>query len=171
MPSAPQKLRLTKAGATTAFGAVHASYLLPASEVKSAEAGLKVKAAYSVKRSGRWQPVTAATVLRRGDLVKVRYEIRAERDFDFVSLKEGRPACMEPLEALSGYDYRSDCYREVGEASSHYFFERMAKGLHVVETEMRADRSGRFSSSAPLVQCVYAPEFSGRGEAVTLRVE
>ena len=171
MPSAPQKLRLTKAGASTAFGAVHASYLLPASEVKPAEAGLEVKAVYSVKRSGRWQPVTTATVLRRGDLVKVRYEIRAERDFDFVSLKEGRPACMEPLEALSGYDYRSDCYREVGEASSHYFFERMAKGLHVVETEMRADRQGSFSSSAPLVQCVYAPEFSGRGEAVTLRVE
>lgn len=171
MPAAPQSLTIEKKAAPMAFGAVHAQYVAPASAVKSLASGLSLSCSYSVKRAGQWQPVREDDALQKGDLVRIRYELTADRDYDFVCLKEGRPACCEPVQPLSGYDFRLGCYRAVGDASTQYFFNQMAKGRHAFETEMRIDRSGTFSSAAPTVQCVYAPEFGGRAENVTLQVK
>ena len=77
---------------------------------------------------------------------------------------------MEPVQALSGYDWRNGCYRNVGDASTRYFFQQLPKGKHVIETEMRVDREGTFTSAVPFVQCLYSPEFSGKDKAVTISV-
>ena len=169
--AAPVKITVDKKAGQMAFGAVYAQYLIPSSQVKAVEAGLSLSCSYSVRRGEEWQKVSPAQALQKGDLVRIRYELAADRDYDFVSLKEGRPACCEPVQALSGYDGYMQCYRSVGDASTQYFFGQLRKGKHVFETEMRVDRSGSFSSAVPTLQCVYAPEFSGRAEAVKLQVK
>ncbi len=166
----PTALTIEKTTKPMAFGAVYAQYLVPMTEVKALAAGLSLKAAYSVRRAQIWEPVTEQTVLAKGDLIRVRYELTADRDYDFVCLKEGRPACCEPVQPLSGYEWTTGAYRNVGDASTDYFFQQLAKGTHIVETQMRIDRTGQFQSAVPTVQCVYSPEFFGRAEAVRLRV-
>lgn len=170
LPSQPQQLTIEKTVEPMSFGAVHAQYLVSASAVKSAAAGLSLTCAYSVRNGESWQQISETTNLHVGDLVRVRYELVADRDYDFVCLKEGRPACCEPLKVLSGYDWQSGCYRSVGDASTQYFFQQLRKGKHVLESEMRVDRTGSFSSAVPTVQCVYSPEFGGRAANVTLNV-
>ena len=171
LKGAPAQIVVNKTDKPMAFGAVYAQYLVPSSEVKAAEAGLSLTCTYSVRRGQEWQPVADHAELQKGDLIRIRYELTADRDYDFVCLKEGRPACCEPVRELSGYDGLSGCYLAVGDASTQYFFEQLRKGKHVLETQMRADRSGNFSSAVPTVQCVYAPEFFGRAEAVKLHVK
>lgn len=171
MPAAPQSLTIEKKAVPMAFGAVHAQYVEPASALKASASGLTLSCSYSVKRAGQWQAVQKNDALQKGDLIRIRYELIADRDYDFVSLKEGRQACCEPVQPLSGYDFRLGCYRAVGDASTQYFFDRLSKGRHAFETEMRIDRSGIFSSAAPTVQCEYAPEFGGRAENMVLEVK
>jgi len=156
----PESLTILKQTDSPSFGNVHAQYLVPMNQLKTHASGIRLKTIYYVRRGEEWQAIGEGVGLKVGDLVRVRHEITAERDFDFVSLKDGRPACAEPVQSLSGYDYMSGTYREVGDASSSYFFNQLRKGHHVVETQWRLVRSGTFTGAAPSLQCAYAPEFN-----------
>ena len=170
LKSRPKALIVDKTAEPMAFGAVHAQYLMPVSEIEASASGLKLSCSYSVRKGQEWITVTNNLKLHKGDLVRARYELTADRDYDYVCLKEGRPACMEPVQALSGYDWRNGCYRNVGDASTGYFFQQLSKGKHVIETEMHVDREGTFTSAVPFIQCLYSPEFSGKDKAVTISV-
>ncbi|MBQ8098072.1 MAG: hypothetical protein IJ244_00930 [Bacteroidaceae bacterium] len=166
----PQSLTISKVNDPMSFGAVYAQYLIPTSAVKAEAAGLSLTCNYSVRRGQEWKPIDQEA-LQVGDLIRIRYEINSDRDYDFVCLKEGRPACLEPCQPLSGYDWRMGCYRDVGDASTCYFFHQVYKGKHVLESELRIDRSGLFTSAVPTIQCVYSPEFFGHAQGITLKVK
>ena len=51
-----------------------------------------------------------------------------------------------------------------------YYFDRMAKGKHVIETEYYVDRAGTYSTGTCTVQCAYSPEYSARSAAMTVNV-
>ena len=44
--------------------------------------------------------------LHVGDRVVVRMVLRADRDLEYVHLKDMRGACLEPLNVLSGYKWQ-----------------------------------------------------------------
>lgn len=156
----PDMLTIQKQTASPSFGAVHAQYLVPMSQIKTSSSGLQLKTNYSVRRGKEWKVIEEGTRLQVGDLIRVRHEITADRDYDFISLKEGRPACAEPVQSLSGYDYYSGSYRAVGDASTSYFYTQLRKGHHILETQWRLDRAGTFVGAVPMMQCTYAPEFN-----------
>ena len=154
-------LRVTKSEETpSAWGAAYAQFRLPLSEVESAASGLRVR----VETDNRSPRV--------GDRLTLRYVITSDRDYEYVRLKAGRAACLEPVEALSGYTYRNGLgyYREVKDASTEYFFERLPKGTYVLEMECYVERPGRYTVGAAKLNGVYAPEFSAYGAGMTLDV-
>ncbi len=105
-----------------------------------------------------------------GRRVKVRITVKAFRDYDFVEIHDNRMACLEPVEQLSRYCRAetygtargsfSGYYRVVGDRRTSYFFDKMAKGTHVIETEYHVDREGEYSQGTVTVRCSYADEFS-----------
>ena len=154
-------LRVTKSEETpSAWGAAYAQFRLPLSEVGSAASGLRVR----VETDNRSPRV--------GDRLTFRYVLTSDRDYEYVRLKAGRAACLEPVEALSGYAYRNGLgyYREVKDASTEYFFERLPKGTYVLEMECYVERPGRYTVGAAKLNGVYAPEFSAYGAGMTLDV-
>lgn len=154
-------LRVTKSAETpSAWGAAYAQFRLPLSEVESAASGLRVR----VEADNRSPRV--------GDRLTLRYVLTSDRDYEYVRLKAGRAACLEPVEALSGYAYRNGLgyYREVKDASTEYFFERLPKGTYVLEMECYVERPGRYTVGAAKLNGVYAPEFSAYGVGMTLDV-
>lgn len=159
----PDVLSIQKTTASPAFGNVHAQYLVPVSKVTATSAGWKMRISYKVRRGDDWEDIDEGMSLQVGDLIRVRYEIEAERDYDFVSLKENRPACAEPVQGMSGYDYISSGYRSVGDASTTWFFTQLRKGRYVFESQWRMDRTGTFTGAVPVLQCAYAPEFNAHG--------
>ena len=102
----------------------------------------------------------------------LRYVLTSDRDYEYVRLKAGRAACLEPVESRSGYEYRNGLgyYKEVKDASTNYFFERLPKGTYVIEAECYVERAGRYALGAVKLNGVYAPEFSAYGAGAVLEV-
>ncbi len=167
----PSAIVFSKGDEQMSFASVYAQYTVPVSEVQDMQSGLSLQCTCEVQRGVSWQVVTEATSLRKGDVLRVRYDISAQRDYDFVSLKAGKAACLEPVNALSGYSWRDGCYREADDVSMQYFFQQLPKGKHVLYETFNVDRAGTYHTSAPVIQCAYSPEFSARAVAQSISVK
>ncbi|MEO6169042.1 MAG: alpha-2-macroglobulin family protein, partial [Chitinophagales bacterium] len=119
------------------------------------------------------EPITATTSLKPGDLVKVRIELRVDRDMEYVHMKDLRAACFEPLNVLSEYKWQDGLgyYEETKDASTNFFFDHLRKGTYVFEYPLRVQLKGDFSNGITSIQCMYAPEFTSHSEGVRVTVK
>ncbi len=156
-----------------AWGSITASCVVPAAEVKTEGRGLALDRRFEVMREGKWQPLSADAALSIGDRVRQVFTLTADRDYDFVSLRSARPACLEPVQPLSGYTWQKGLpsYRTVRDASNEYFFEKLPKGTHEFDEEFFIVRPGTYQSGIAELRSVYAPEFSATATPQTLRAE
>ena len=160
-----------------AWGAVYAQYLSPMSELGQHGGELSVDKQLYLERvaadgSKSLTPLTAGAALSVGDVVVSRITLRVDRAMDFVQLKDGRAACLEPVNALSGYRAgRVSYYEEVEDAATCFFFDSLGKGVYVLEHRGRVARAGRYEAGIATLQCAYAPEYSSHSAGGTLQVE
>jgi hypothetical protein len=119
------------------------------------------------------QAISDSKPLKVGDLVRVRLELRADRDYEYVHLKDMRAAAFEPVSTLSCARYQDGLYyyESVKDASVNFFIDRMSKGTYVFEYDLRVSCAGRFSNGITTFQCMYAPEFSAHSEGIRVKVE
>ena len=106
--------------------------------------------------------------LRVGDKIVVRITVKADRNYDFVQVCDRRPACLEPVNALS--DYHWGYYSAKKDNATIYYFDHLGKGERVLEEEYYVDREGAYTSGTCVAQCAYAPEFKGIDGAYQLKV-
>ena len=158
-------LSVRKTSDGTSWGAVYAQFMQPVTKIQSAAAGITVKR--ELLAADTQKPIGKA--LSVGDKIKIRITITAERDYDFVQLIDKRAACMEPVQQLSGYHWGYYCSPK--DYTTNYYFDRLSKGKHVVETEYYVDRQGTYATGTCTVQCAYAPEYTAREAAHTIVVE
>ena len=76
---------------------------------------------------------------------------------------------MEPVRQLSGYANGAYCTPK--DYATNYYFDRLSKGKHVIETEYYIDREGTYETGTCTVQCAYSPEFRGNTKSMTIKVE
>lgn len=163
-------LTVSHTGKTAGWGAVYAQYLEDMDRVKAFEGkGLQVSREYIYKGKA----LSAKEKLQVGDKLTVRLTLRADRDMDFVCLKDERAACMEPVRQISGYEWSDGLgrYRVSGDAATTFFMDHLRKGTYVIEYEVHVDRSGVYQAGTSEIQSVYAPEFGSHTEGYTLYVE
>ena len=161
-------LTVEKTSTGTSWGAVYAQFFQPIMEIKSSNSELKVKRELiPVSVDNR---TTGEMKLKVGDKVIVRLTITADRDYDFVQVIDKRAACLEPVKQFSGYQGWSGYYIAPKDYTTNFYFDQMAKGTHVVETEYYIDRAGVYQTGTCTAQCAYAPEYSGRTGAAIVRV-
>ena len=153
-----RQLSFKKTSSGTSWGGVYAQYLQKTADIERSESGI------SVKR----ELLHSGSTLHVGDRVRVRITIDCERDFDFVQVVDHRAACMEPVSQLSGY--ANGAYCTPNDNATNYFFDSMAKGRHVLETEYYIDREGRYETGTCTASCAYAPEYRGTAKSQTLNV-
>ena len=156
----PSTFTAEKTSGGTSWGALYAQYWQKANEVSSQSSGLSVKREVLVGGN----PVDVENAkLHVGDKVTMRITIIADRDYDFVQVQDKRAACLEPVSQLSGYRWGYYCSPK--DNVTNYYFDLMAKGKHVVETDYYVDRQGDYVSGTCSAQCAYSPEFAGRERA------
>ena len=161
-----------------AWGAVYAQFLSPMSDLKQHGGELSVDKQLYVERiaaDGRkaLEPLTDGVRLAVGDILVSRITLRLDRAMDFVQLKDQRAACLEPVNALSGYRFGAGTgyYEEVGDAATSFFFDALVKGVYVLEHRQRVARGGTYEAGIATMQCAYAPEYASHSAGSTLRVE
>ena len=160
-------LTVEKTSSGTSWGAVYAQFFQPVTEIKASNAGLTVKRELFVKNGDKKS--ANGVQAKVGDKVVIRITIVADRDYDFVQVSDKRPACLEPVSQTSGYQY-GGYYIAPKDYCTNYYFDMMAKGTHVVETEYFVDREGVYQSGTCTAQCAYAPEYTGREGAIKVKV-
>ena len=167
-PEAPAPLTLTisKSSTGTSWGAVYAQFMQAATDIDSQASGISVKR--EVLTADGAQPAT-------GSRITIRITINADRDYDFVQVVDKRAACLEPVSQKSGYKWGHGSYYEgyyitPRDCTTNYYFDRLSKGKHVVETEYYIDRPGQYHTGTCTASCAYAPEFRGTAPAATIDV-
>jgi len=119
------------------------------------------------------KPIAPGAKLQPGDKLKVRIEIRVDRDMEYVHLKDMRASGFEPINVISGYKYSGGLgyYESTGDVATNFFISRLTKGTHVFEYPLRVVHKGNFSNGVTSLQCMYAPEFSSHSEGIRVTVE
>lgn len=160
------KLSIDKKSDYTSWGAVYAEFKQPVSEIGSMESGIKVRRVI-VPAESEGKGKAQAKV---GEKVKVTLLITADRDYDFVQITDKRAACLEPVNQKSGYQWGIGCYVSPRDHATNFYFDRLSKGMHIVEMEYYVDRKGDYQSGTCTAECTYSPEFGGRTETYELKV-
>ena len=156
-----------KTSTGTSWGAVYAQFMQDTKDISNHSSEISVKR--EIIRGDNSQPSTSDSVLKVGERIRVRITIETQRDLDFVQLIDKRAACMEPVNQLSGY--QDGAYAAPRDNATQYFFNRLPKGKHYVETTYYIDRAGTYETGTCTVQCAYAPEFRATTQSDKLRIE
>lgn len=118
------------------------------------------------------KPINDKNTLKPGDLVKVRIEIKSDRNMEYVHLKDMRAAGFEPVNVLSQYKYQDGLgyYESTRDAATNFFIGYMPLGSYVFEYSVRVQHVGDFSNGVTSIQCMYAPEFGSHSEGMRVKV-
>ncbi len=162
---------------SSSWGSVYWQYFENLDKITSAETPLKlVKKLFVEKNSDRGPVLKALNTgdpLHIGDKVKVRIELRVDRDMEYIHMKDMRASCMEPLNVISQYKWQGGLgyYETTKDASTNFFFGWLPRGTYVFEYPMFVTHSGDFSNGITTIQCMYAPEFTSHSEGIRVNVE
>ncbi|MBR2051666.1 MAG: hypothetical protein IJ961_04250, partial [Bacteroidales bacterium] len=171
-----KNLTLENKNDNIAWGGLFRQYFVSIDEVRKHESPLNVDRELFVERNdenGSYLVPIKETELKVGDKVVVNLTIEASQDMEFVFLKDLRAACLEPTEQMSRYSYSDGMlyYQSNSDTYMGFYFDRLPKGKHRVSYSMYVTKEGDFSNGYALIQCLYAPEFSGYSEGIRLKVE
>ena len=170
-------IKVAKNSDGVAWGAVYWQYFEQLDQITPAETPLQIKKQLFVEvetdRGKVIKPVNTSDAFKVGDLVKVRIELRTDRNMEYVHLKDMRAAAFEPIATLSGHRYQDGLYyyESPRDVATNFFIGYLPKGTYVFEYSLRASQKGNFSNGVTSVQCMYAPEFSSHSEGVRVTVE
>lgn len=164
-----KKVSVDKEGTGMGWGAVYAQYLESMDQIGEQGNGLSV----SRQLYKGDEALNESVPLKVGDKITVRLTVKADRDMDFVQIKDDRAACMEPLQAVSGFRWGNGLgyYQATKDASTQFFIDQMRKGTYVIEYQVYVNRTGEYQAGIATVQSAYAPEFGGHTRGYRVMVE
>ena len=162
---------------SASWGSVYWQYFENLDKITFSETPLKLsKKLFIEKNTDKGPvlvPVNDGDNLHIGDKIKVRIELRVDRDMEYVHMKDMRASCMEPTNVISAYKYQDGLgyYETTKDVSTNFFFGYLNKGTYVFEYPMFVTHSGNFSNGITTIQCMYAPEFTAHSEGVRVNVK
>jgi uncharacterized protein YfaS (alpha-2-macroglobulin family) len=173
------KITVANPNPGVAWGAAYWQYFEQLDKITPSETGVSIKKQLFVKSNSPTGPVlkeitanSDGAPIKVGDKVTVRVEIRADRDMEYVHLKDMRASAFEPVNVLSGYRSQDGLgyYESTRDAATNFFISYLPKGTYVFEYELFATQQGEFSNGITTLQCMYAPEFTTHSEGIRIKV-
>ena len=162
-------ITVSRKGSGTGWASVYTQCLESMDKVKLYDGdGLRIERKYM---SGD-REIDRESVLSVGDKVTVSITVSADRDMDFVRIKDEKPACLEAASQLSSYSWSDGLgyYRVNKDASVEFFVDSMRKGTYTITYDAYVTRSGNYVSGPASVISVYAPQFGSHSEGFTMTV-
>ena len=158
------------AGAPVSYGSVISIANRPLDKVNAASSRyLSIDKRYLVERDGKWVQTTDFTL---GQRVQVQLIIKADRDMQYITIYDDRPASFEPLDQMPGWVRSGDlgAYRQNSDTRTALFVNYLPKGTYYLTYDMTASLAGTFASGTATIQSQYAPEFTARSSASRITV-
>ncbi|WP_370899258.1 alpha-2-macroglobulin family protein [Chryseobacterium gossypii] len=116
--------------------------------------------------------ITSETPLKVGDKVTVRMILNTDRPMEFIHIKDMRAAGFEPVDVLSGYQWKNNLgyYQSTKDASTNFYIQYMPKGKYVFEYDYVANASGKFSNGITTMQNYYAPQMNTHSQGSYVQI-
>jgi uncharacterized protein YfaS (alpha-2-macroglobulin family) len=158
------------------YGAVHWQYFEDLDKITPAASPLLLSKELLVERkdsTGKtWMVLKENEAVKIGAKIMVRMVLKADRDMEYLHLKDLRAAATEPMNTLSGYKWQEALgyYETTKDVSSNFFISFLPKGSYIFTYELMATHMGDFSVGIGSIQSMYAPEFSSHSSGIRLRV-
>ncbi|MBA6154230.1 alpha-2-macroglobulin [Gelidibacter gilvus] len=175
------EVTLTKKGDGIAWGSLYWQYFEDLDKITPIAVGkempLQLKKKLFLKSNTdtgeQLSEITSKSEVKVGDLVRVRIELRSDRDMEFLHMKDMRAAGFEPVNVLSSYKYQDGLgyYESTKDAATNFFFDYLPKGIYVFEYDLRVNNSGNMSNGITTIQSMYAPEFASHSEGIRVNVK
>jgi hypothetical protein len=170
-------ISVTRTDDGVSWGAVYWQYFEQLDKITSAETPLKIKKKLYLVRTtdtgNALNEIIDKTVLKPGDMIKMRIELSVDRDMEYIHMKDARASCLEPTNVISSYKYQDGLwyYESTKDTATNFFIPWLRKGTYVFEYPLRITHAGNFSNGITSIQCMYAPEFSSHSEGVRIQVK
>lgn len=170
-------IKVNKKDDGVAWGAAYWQYFEDLDKITFAETNLKLqKDLFKINITNEGEelvPVNEEHILAVGEKVRVRIELRTDRNLEYVHMKDMRASGFEPINVLSSYHYRDGLgyYQATKDAATNFFFDYIPKGTYVFEYDLRIQHKGNFSNGITTIQCMYAPEFTSHSEGIRVTVK
>ncbi len=175
---------IAKKGNGIAWGSLYWQYFEDLDKITSAdlpdgsqEHPLKLKKKLFLKKNTdtgeEISEINKNTQLKVGDLVRVRIELRSDRNMEFIHMKDMRASGLEPINVLSQYKWQDGLgyYESTKDASTNFFFDYLPKGIYVFEYDLRVNNAGNMSNGITTIQSMYAPEYSNHSEGTRITIK
>lgn len=140
----------------------------PLSEVSERQGELMIESKTYVREeiNGQLQerPIQSGEKLTVGTVLITKLRITTRRDLDFVTIRDMRPACCEPLEQLSHYEWQGGLgyYVEARHYAQIYHINSLLRGSYEISYEQSVVRPGIYQRGITQAQCAYATEYSAQ---------
>ncbi len=165
---------VTKQGKMTDFASLNVVYTT--AQAKASPKGvINVSRAYFVRftQDGvqKLRPVKDMEEVKVDDEVEVQLTLTTDSAFEYVLLTDPKPAGFESAELTSGWTWNPvSMYREVRDADTHYFINRLPAGTVRVSYVLRPTVPGKFHAKPAQVQSLYNPEYGAHSAAEKMSV-
>lgn len=167
--------RITKQGGLTDFASL--SVIYTDKDPKASPKGvMNVKRAYYLKFTedgvSKIRPVEDLNAVKIGDEVEVHLTVTTDSAFDYVLLKDPKPAGFESQDLLSGWNRNPvSFYQENKDAATNFYINWLPAGEMTLKYTLRPTTAGEYRSLPAQLQSMYAPEFGAHTAGYTLTVE
>jgi hypothetical protein len=170
------EVKVVKKDEGVSWGAVYWQYFEQLDKITSSKTPLSLKKQLFLEKNTDAgpviEPITEKTGLKVGDKIKVRIELRVDRDMEYVQMKDMRASGFEPTNVISTYKWQDGLgyYESTRDAATNFFFSYLSKGTYVFEYPMVVTHNGNFSNGITSIQCMYAPEFTSNSEGIRVKI-
>jgi len=177
VPVSAHQIVIGREGGNPAWGALYHRHVLPIEQIQpDSVAEIKIrKELFVEKEEGRYVSLAEyGAPLKMADHVHVVLFITCGKDLDCLTLKDERPAFLEPKDYLSGYRWNwseGGYYQEVKDACVNFYFDRLREGSHRFSYDCIVTQSGRFSAGISTIESNLAPQYHAHSEGCIVEVE
>jgi uncharacterized protein YfaS (alpha-2-macroglobulin family) len=118
-------------------------------------------------------PLNKGDKVAVGDEVEIQIGIKSKHQFEYVHLRDPRPAGFEPGVVTSGWEWDLGLprYKEIRDSATNFFIEWLPQGQYTLKYRVKAAMAGRFRVGPARIQSMYAPEFGAysAGKVIDIR--
>jgi uncharacterized protein YfaS (alpha-2-macroglobulin family) len=167
---------IRKEGPGTSFAGMTWTYTTDSTPEKSKGDILRLSRKYYLKeKAGRGyslKEIKPGETVYVGDQIEVHLKANSKSRFEYVHVRDLKPAGFEAKKLFSGWEYFPlPYYEESRDSLTNFFIDAIPHGEFLLKYTLIPGKPGIYRAGAAIMQSMYAPEFSAHSEGSVLRVE
>jgi uncharacterized protein YfaS (alpha-2-macroglobulin family) len=120
----------------------------------------------------RLKPLKAGDTVAVGDQIEVQLKVNTRSQFEYMHLKDPKPAGFEAEELRSGWKWDGlSRYEEPRDSLTNFFMDWVPHGEYVLRYRLRPTTPGSYRLGAAVLQSMYAPEMSAHSDGFSIQVK